>query len=71
VKLAKTDPEQLTRVVAMKALAIAGAKAKAARADVATIAGGENPPPPRGASGARGDRRRHHEGRPDDPRRAE
>lgn len=45
VRLAKTDPEQLTRVVAMKALAVAGAKAKAARADVATIATGENPAP--------------------------
>ena len=45
VTLAKTDREQLTRVVAMKALAVAGAKAKAARADVAAIASGENPAP--------------------------
>lgn len=45
VTLAKTDREQLTRIAAMKAFALAGAKAKAARADVAVIASGENPAP--------------------------
>jgi HEAT repeat protein len=45
VRLAKTDASQSIRVAAMKALALAGVKAKAARADVAKIAAGDNPAP--------------------------